>query len=284
MQIEHFFDPISSTMTYLVFDKSAGDAVVIDPVMDFDANQWQIGHLSFNKICNVIEENKLNIRFVMETHVHADHMSGATLFRDKFGCEILIHEAVSEVQKNFQDVFHLDNFLPDGSQFDRLLKDGDVVDAGAFNIQCIYTPGHTPACVSYLAGECLFTGDALFHPSFGTGRCDFPGGDAAQSYKSIKKLYELPNETKIYVGHAYPSKGMEPDYRSTIGESKKSNKWLTADTKQDEFIERRTKRDKELPLPNLLYQALQININAGSLPGADSDGARYLKMPLFGGS
>lgn len=281
MNIQHFFDPVSSTLTYLIWDADTKDAVVIDPVLDFNGNRWEIDRTSFYEIQTFIRTNDLTIHHVMETHVHADHMTGAQLFKNEFDCKVLIHEAVVDVQRTFQAIFNLNDFQCDGSDFDGLLKDRDVIEAGSIRFECIHTPGHTPACVSYLCEDMLFTGDALFHPSFGTGRCDFPGGNATQSYDSIKRLYQLPDETRIFVGHAYPPKGKDPEYASTIGESKSSNKWLTADTPREEFVVRRTKRDAELPLPNLLYQALQINIKAGKLPDTDSEGSRFLKMPLF---
>ena len=218
-----------------------------------------------------------------KTHAHADHLSSSQIYKEDFPeVKVAVGENIREVQETFKGIYNLGNLAVDGSQFDQLLKEGEVIEAGTIKFKVINTPGHTPACVSYLVDDALFTGDAIFMPDYGTGRCDFPGGDAKQLYNSIsRKLYELPDSTRVFVGHDYLPNGRELKYESTIGEQKASNIHLTGDTTEEQFVEMREGRDKTLKAPRLLFPSIQVNVQAGSLPDEESNGMSYLKIPLF---
>ena len=283
MQIESFYDPRTYTLTYVVFSPDTGDAVVIDPVLDFDPLAVSLYTESVDEVIRFIDARSLKLHFVLETHAHADHVSASQRLRDRYGCPIVIGEAITVVQSTFKGVFNAD-FQTDGSQFDRLVKDGEVIDAGAFKIEVIATPGHTPACVSYKVNDAVFTGDALFMPDFGTGRCDFPNGSADDLYDSIQKLYALPDETRLFVGHDYQPGGRPVAYETTVGRSKAANIQLKGTTSKEDFVRFRTERDKTLRPPVLLFPSVQVNVDAGRLPAPESNGRSYLKLPvgLFG--
>lgn len=284
MQIKTFFDPKTSTLTYVVYDEDTRDAVVIDPVLDFDPIASKTSLDSVNEVSAFIEAQGLKLNYVLETHAHADHLSGAQVLKRRFGAQVAIGEKITEVQETFKEVLDLgDDFAADGSQFDRLLEDEEILEAGSLRIRVIYTPGHTPACVSYLIGDALFTGDALFIEDQGTGRTDFPRGSAEALYVSVhERLYDLPDETRVFVGHDYQPGGRELRYETTIGASKARNVQLPAALTREAFVERRTSRDRELAAPRLLYPSLQVNIRAGHLPGGEA-GPRFLKIPLNAG-
>lgn len=281
MKIKTFFDPRTYTLTYVVYDEATKDAVVIDPVLDFDPLTSTTSLDSVNEVSAFIEEKGLRLHYVLETHAHADHLTGAQALKRRFGAKVAIGKEITEVQKTFRDVFDLGpDFPTDGSQFDRLLDDGEVVQAGSLAIRVIFTPGHTPACSSYLIGDALFTGDALFVEDQGTGRTDFPKGSSDALYVSIHdRLYELPDETRVFAGHDYQPGGRELRYETTIGASKARNVQLPASLSREEFVERRESRNRELAAPRLLYPSLQVNIQAGLLPGGE-EGPRFLKIPL----
>ncbi len=282
MEIRALFDPATYTLTYLVWDPHSKDAVVIDPVLDYDPLAAQIGHESVEQLAAIVDGEGLRLRLVIETHAHADHLSASQVLRQRYTVPIAIGERITEVQQTFKPVFDLgEQFATDGSQFDRLLKDGELVEAGTLEIRVIATPGHTPACVSLLIGDALFTGDALFMDDYGTGRCDFPRGSAAELYRSIHaKLYTLPDATRVFVGHDYQPGGRELGWETTIGKSKANNPQLRAETSEAEFVEFRQARDRTLAPPRLLFQSVQVNIDAGRLPDAHANGRRYLKLPL----
>lgn len=282
MKIEVFYDKTTFTLTYLIFDEATKDAIVIDPVLDYDQYAGKLSHTSFEKVHQFIQEKKLNLQYVLETHAHADHLSSSQIFKDHYpNVKIGIGEHIKVVQETFKGVFNLVELNISGEQFDHLFKDGEVLKIGPFEIKVINTPGHTPACVSYLIEDHLFTGDALFMPDFGTGRCDFPKGCAEDLYHSIhEKLYELPDETKVYVGHDYQPGGRELMYQTTIGESKKSNIQLKAETSREDFVSFRKARDATLSAPKLLLPSIQVNIDAGKLPKAEKNGVSYIKLPL----
>lgn len=230
-----------------------------------------------------VRQNGLNVQFILDTHAHADHLSGAAKLQRHFNhAPIAIGSAITEVQKVFKEIYHLpDNFPTDGRQFDRLLKDGDILTAGALSIRVYSTPGHTPACSSYLIGDALFTGDALFMPDYGTGRCDFPAGSAESLYTSVHdKLYALPEETRVFVGHDYQPNGRELAYESTIGEEKRSNIHIRSETSREEYVTFRKEKDRGLAAPRLLLPSIQVNINGGHLPEAEENGVSYLKIPV----
>jgi glyoxylase-like metal-dependent hydrolase (beta-lactamase superfamily II) len=283
MKVKEFFDKATSTLTYLIYDEQSKDCVVIDPVMDFDPASGVVQMTAYSTVKNYIQDMSLNPIYVLETHVHADHLTGAQLFKKDFPkIKIGISENISKVQKTFKEIFNLGNeFIPDGQQFDHLFKDGEVFHVGTMTIKVIATPGHTPACVSYLIDHFLFTGDTLFMPDSGTGRCDFPQGSAKELYHSIhEKLYPLSEELLIFVGHDYQPNGRELKFSTTLGDSKNNNIHLTQDTTQNDFILKRETRDKTLAAPRLLLPSLQINMTAGQFPPVENNGISYLKLPL----
>lgn len=280
MQIKAFYDDRTNTLTYVVF--SGADAVIIDPVLDYEPAASKIWTESVRQVIEFIKDNNLKPHYILETHPHADHLSGSRLLQRQYpDARIGVSSRITEVQKTFKKVFGLsEDFPEDGSQFDILLDDNQQFTAGNLSIKVVATPGHTPACVSYLIGDALFTGDALFMPDMGTGRCDFPGGSAMDLYQSIKHgIYSLPDTTRIFVGHDYQPGGRELDYETTIAEQKRSNKQLNGTTTLEEFLEFRIARDKTLSAPKLLFQSIQVNIDAGSIPKVES-GQRFLKIPL----
>lgn len=276
MKIQHFFDKRTDTLTYLVYDAATKDAVVIDPVLDYDPIGSKVWTDSVDAVVDVLESLGLELHFVLETHAHADHLSGARYIQQSFpSAKIAIGERIVDVQRVFKRVFDLpDEFPTDGSQFDRLLRDGEQLHAGSLAIDVLFTPGHTPACVTYKVEDALFTGDALFMPDMGTGRCDFPAGSAETLYDSITgRIYSQPDSTRIYVGHDYCPNGRPLAFETTVAEQKAANVRLRASTTREEFVEFRRKRDKELAAPRLLFQSVQVNVDAGSLP-------THFKIPL----
>lgn len=282
MEIRHFFDPRTWTLTYVVWDPQTLDALVIDPVTDFDPLRYRLSSESADEVSRFLAENKLKLAWILETHAHADHVSGAPILKERHGARVAIGAQITEVQQTFGHIFNLgSDFVPDGRQFDRLLSEGDVLEVGGLRVEVIHTPGHTPACVSYHIGDALFTGDALFMPDYGTGRCDFPKGSAEELYRSVAtKLYALPDDTRVFVGHDYMPNGRELRFQTTIGESKRSNKQLRADTSREDFVRFRSARDATLEPPKLLFPSVQLNINAGRAFTAESNGMQYLKYPL----
>ena len=282
MNIETFFDPVTFTLTHVVFDPKTCDAVVIDPVLDYDALSSRTSTASVARVETFLKEKKLNLHYVLETHAHADHISGAQYLKRRFDARVAIGAAIVDVQKVFSGVFDLGpGFSTDGSQFDRLLADGEEIAAGSLQIDVIATPGHTPACVTYRVGDAVFTGDALFIEDYGTGRCDFPSGSADALYTSVhERLYALPDATRVFVGHDYQPNGRTLRWETTIGTSKAANIQVRATTSRAEYVARRCERDAKLPAPRLLFPSIQVNIEAGRLPKPHANGARYLTVPL----
>jgi glyoxylase-like metal-dependent hydrolase (beta-lactamase superfamily II) len=282
MKIETFFDPETSTLTYVVFDPHTRDAVVIDPVLDYDPLSSSTSTASVERIEAYLREEDLRLRLVLETHAHADHWSGSQYLKRRFGARVAIGTRITEVQDVFADIFDMGpSFSPDGSQFDELLADGQRIHAGSLDIEVIATPGHTPACVTYKIGDAIFTGDALFIEDYGTGRCDFPRGSADALYTSVhERLYTLPDATRVFVGHDYQPNGRPMRSQTTIGRSKEANVQLRASTSREEFVKRRNERDAKLAAPRLLFPSVQVNINAGRLPEPRANGRRYLSIPL----
>lgn len=282
MEIIHFFDEDTFTLTYLVIDPKTRDTVIIDPVLDFDPPSGAVTQKSLEKLKDYISGRNLVVRAILETHAHADHLSSSQLLKELYPDAVIgIGEKIKVVQEVFKAHFNIDYLKTNGSQFDQLFSDFQEVSFGTIKMKAIPTPGHTPACMSYLFGDALFTGDALFMPDYGTGRCDFPKGSAKDLYHSVaKNLYSLPDETRVFVGHDYQPNGRELQFMTTIGESKKNNIQLKASTSEKEFIEFREKRDKTLKAPRLLLPSIQVNIDAGKLPPAEDNGVSYLKLPL----
>ena len=283
MNIKAFFDPRTFTLTYVVFDEATRDAVIIDPVHDFDPAGCGLWSESVDQVVTFVKAQNLKIHFILETHAHADHLSGSQLLKAHFpDAKLAIGHRITDVQELFKGVFDLpEGFATDGSQFDMLLDEGPVYQAGSLDFDVLFTPGHTPACTTFRFGDALFTGDTMFMPDFGTGRCDFPAGSAADLYDSItKKIYAMPDETRIFVGHDYQPGGRELAWETTVGESKAKNIQLPSGRSRADFIKWRTDRDMTLDAPKLLFQSVQVNVDAGRLPEAHENGIRYLKMPL----
>lgn len=282
-QIKEFFDKNTWTLTYVVWDEKTSDAIVIDPVMDYDPAASKTSEESAKAVIEFLRSKQLNLHFLLETHAHADHLSGSQIIKREFPkAKIAIGEKITKVQEIFKGVFGLpEDFKTDGSQFDRLLKDGEEFEAGSIKIKTLFTPGHTPACASYYIEGNVFVGDALFMPDYGTGRCDFPAGSAVELYHSVQgRLYELPADTKVYTGHDYMPNGRPLKFMATIAEEKKDNIQLKADTSLDDFVRFRTERDRTLAAPKLLLPSVQVNIDAGHLPEPAKNGKRYLRIPV----
>ncbi len=282
MRTHTFYDPQTYTLTYVVYDPDSRDAVVIDPVLDYDPQGSQTSLESIEKVSAFLTEQRLTLRHILETHAHADHLTGAQLLKRRFGAAVVIGNRITEVQVTFKNIFDLpDSFATDGSQFDRLLSDGQGLQSGTLQVGAIGTPGHTPACMTYQIGDALFTGDALFIEDYGTGRCDFPQGSANDLYHSVHdKLYSLPDTTRVFVGHDYQPGGRALRFETTIGASKAHNIQLRQDTTLEQFVQFRQTRDKTLAAPRLLFPSVQVNVDAGRLPRTQKNGVRYLQVPL----
>ena len=282
LDVKHFFDKETYTLTYIVFDNNTRDAVIIDPVLNYDQASSKTSTESIEEVKSFIESHKLVPHFILETHAHADHLTGAIDLKKSYkNLKVAVGKEITKVQSTFKEVFNIKDFNTNGVQFDVLLEENQVLEAGSIKIKTIHTPGHTPACSSYLIDNYLFTGDALFMPDYGTGRCDFPMGSAEDLYDSIhEKLYKLSDETKFFTGHDYQPNGRELRYESTIGESKKENIQLKESTTKEEFVKFRTERDATLSAPKLLLPSIQVNIDAGHLPKAEENGVSYIKIPV----
>jgi glyoxylase-like metal-dependent hydrolase (beta-lactamase superfamily II) len=280
MLIHPFFDARTWTLTYVVWDPTTRDAVIIDPVLDFDPANGRIWRESLDRVEAYLAAEGLTLRAIFETHAHADHLTGAQVLKEKYGAPVVIGKAITAVQEVFAPVFDL--AIPtDGSQFDTLLDDGDRYEAGALTVEALHTPGHTPACMSFKIGDVVFTGDALFMPDYGVGRCDFPAGSAEALYDSVHgKLYALPASTRVFVGHDYQPGGRAVAWETTIGASMEGNVHIKASTTKADFVAFRTARDATLAAPRLLFPSVQVNIDAGRLPAPHANGKRYLLTPL----
>ena len=279
--IQAFFDEPTNTVSYLVADPESRKAAVIDPVLDYDHKSGKASTKSADAILNAASERGLSIVWVLETHAHADHLSGAPYIKLKTGAPVAIGERIREVQKIFRPVFNAEDVSGDGSEFDHLFKDGEVFEIGGLKGEVIATPGHTPACISYRIGDAVFVGDTLFMPDYGTARADFPGGDARQLYRSIHKLLSLPEETRLFMCHDYKAPGRD-DYawETTVGEEKARNIHVGGGKSEDDYVAMREARDATLAAPNLLMPSIQVNMRAGKLPPAEANGVTYLKVPV----
>jgi len=282
LKLKHFYDEPTFTLTYLVYDEKSSDAVIIDPVLDYDPASSVTSTESIDKLMDFIGIHNLKPTLILETHAHADHLTGASELKKRIPeIKIGISNAITSVQKVFKKIYNNNELKTDGSQFELLLEDDQVLSVGSFDVRVIKTPGHTPACVSFLVEDMLFTGDALFMPDYGTGRCDFPEGCAKDLYHSIhEKLYKLPDSVRFFTGHDYQPGGRELRFESTIGESKLENIQLKESTSEKEYVEFRTTRDKTLNAPKLLLPSIQININGGVMPAREENGVSYLKIPV----
>ncbi len=280
MNIQHFYDAATYTLTYVVFDPATRDAVVIDPVLDFDPASGRTSTASIEQVEAFVRREGLRVHAVFETHAHADHLSGSQYLRTRFGARVAIGRRITEVQQTFRPIFG-NPMAVDGSQFDALLDDFARVQAGSLCIEVLPTPGHTPACVSLKIEDAVFTGDALFIEDYGTGRCDFPRGDAEALYHSVHEvLYALPDATRVFVGHDYQPNGRALRFETTIGAEKRANVQLSIETTREAFVSFRRTRDAGLAAPRLLFPSVQVNIDAGRLPASGPDGLRRLQIPL----
>lgn len=283
MEIKPFFDGRTFTMTYVVYDPQTRDAVIIDPVLDYDPAASKTWTESIDAVVAFVSQEGLTVHYLLETHAHADHLSGSQILKERYrGARVAIGARITEVQRVFKEVFDLPPDFPvDGSQFDQLLHEGQTYHAGSLSFDVLFTPGHTPADAAYLFGDAVFTGDTLFMPDYGTGRCDFPAGSAGQLYDSVvQKLYQLPPETRVFVGHDYQPGGRPVAWQSTIGEERRDNVHVRDGVGRDEFIRFRTSRDATLSAPKLLFQSVQVNVDAGRLPDARPNQIRYLRIPI----
>lgn len=279
-QLEAFFDKATSTFTYIVYE-GGGAAAIIDPVLDYDHKSGRTRTVSNDAVIAFVGEHRLTVHWILETHAHADHLSGAARLKAVLGGRIGIGQEIGTVQHTFKQLFNLEAELAvDGSQFDQLFADDEALTVGGLQGKVIAVPGHTPACVAYLFEDILFVGDTLFMPDVGSARCDFPGGDARTLYRSIRRLLTLPETTRIMVCHDYPPAGREPRWASSIAEQRAHNIHIHEGISEEAFVHMRTARDKTLEMPLLIIPAIQVNIRAGHLPPPESNGQSYLKIPV----
>ncbi len=276
-----WFDDATNTISYVVWDPATRRAAVIDPVLDYDPRTGRASHRSADLLLAFIEEQELTVDWILETHAHADHLSAAPYLKDRTGGLIGIGERITDVQRTFAPVFGLDDVVGDGSEFDRLFRDGEVFPLGDLEVEVLHTPGHTPACVSYRIGDTAFVGDTLFMPDYGTARADFPGSNARMLYRSIQKLLSLPADTRLYLCHDYKAPGRDHyAWETTVADEKTRNVHVGGGVDEDSFVAMREARDATLSAPTLLLPSLQVNIRAGRLPAPEANGRRYLKIPL----
>jgi len=279
--VSAFFDEATFTVTYVVSDPDSPHAAIIDPVLDFDPASGRTSTSSADEVIAHVKDSGLSIDWILETHVHADHLSGAPYIKDALGGTTAIGANVSAVQETFKGVFNLKDLDADGSQFDHLFTDGESFEIGSLDAKAIATPGHTPACVTYVIGNTAYVGDTLFMPDFGSARTDFPGGSATQLYDSIRKILALPDATRLYMCHDYKAPGRDEfAWETTVAEQRAGNIHISDDVSRDDFVAMREGRDAQLGMPKLILPALQVNLRAGRLPDPEDNDIRYLKIPL----
>lgn len=281
MQIHHFFDQDTATFTYVVSDPKTSKCAVIDSVLDYDMNAGKTTTVSADKVIAYVKEQGFSVEWILETHAHADHLTASHYLREKLGGKIAIGEHIKEVLKFWVPLFNTahDTSL-DGSQFDHLFKDGETFAIGSIEVKVMHTPGHTPACVTYLMGDAAFVGDTIFMPYVGTARTDFPGGSAQTLYQSIQKLLSLPETTKIYTCHDYPPQGQPEGYVSTVADQKAKNSMVHDGVSEAEYVAARNAKDIGKAVPRLLLPSIQVNLRAGELGKAENNGIQYIKIPL----
>ena len=280
-EVSAFFDPSTSTLSYLVVDPASSCAAIVDPVWDYCAQSGRLEERSLDVIAQEVETRGLSVDWVLDTHPHADHLTGAARAKERLGGQTGIGRGLLDVQRSWKAVYNLGDELPiDGSHYDRLFDDGERFALGNLEIEALHTPGHTPACVTYLVGDAAFVGDTLFMPDFGTARCDFPGGDARILYRSIARILSLPAQTRLFTCHDYRPGGRPLAWESHVAGQRAENLHVRDGVSEDDFVALRNSRDENLNLPELLLPALQVNIRGGRLPAAEDDGHHYLKIPL----
>lgn len=281
-QVKAFFDEETNTVTYVVTDGTSSSCAIIDPVLDYDMAAGRTSTASADRVIEFIRANDLEVDWILETHAHADHLSAAAYLKSKMGGKTGTGRFITRVQATFKDIFKLgDDFIPNGEQFDRLFDDEEMLELGTTHIRVIHTPGHTPSCVTFVIGDAAFVGDTLFMPDYGTARADFPGGDAAELYRSIQRIFELPPETRLFLCHDYKAPGRDEfDWESTVREQRASNIHIHDGINERDYVEFRRQRDSELGMPKLILPSIQVNIRAGEMPPPDDSGTVFLKIPV----
>ena len=280
-QIHGIFDPDTWTVTYIVHDGQGSPCAVIDSVLDYDPKSGRTRHRTADRVVEYVRSNDLNLEWILETHAHADHLSGAAYLKSQLGGKTGIGDQITTVQKVFKGIFNLETeFKTDGSQFDHLFRDGDEFRFGRLTGKILFVPGHTPACVAYQFGDAVLVGDTLFMPDVGTARCDFPGGDAKTLYTSIQRILSMPSDTRLFMCHDYPPNDRPVAFQSTVGEERAQNIHIHDGVTQEQFVEMRNTRDASLEMPVLILPAIQINIRAGEMPPKEDNGVAYAKIPL----
>lgn len=279
-RIESFFDPTTFTVTHVVADPASARAAIIDSVLDYDPSSGRTTHDSADAVIAYVRAEGLQVDWLLETHAHADHLSGAPYLQRELGGKIAIGAHIRAVQKVFKGIFNATDLDTSAVDFDHLFEDGERFAIGALEVEVLHTPGHTPACLSYIIGDDIFVGDTLFMPDYGSARCDFPGGDAANLYRSIRKLLSRPAHTRLHLCHDYPPDSRAPQWVSTVGEQRAHNIHVHDGISEAEFVAMRTARDQTLAMPTLILPSVQVNIRAGKLPPAEDNGVHYLKIPV----
>jgi glyoxylase-like metal-dependent hydrolase (beta-lactamase superfamily II) len=275
-----YYDEPTGTVTYLVVDPGSSHAAIIDPILDYDEKAGRISTTSADALLADIHKRSLKIDWILDTHPHADHLTALSYLKDKLGAPIAIGEKVVGVQKLWRGIYNIPDFPIDGKQWDRLFSDGDMFEVGNLDAGVIYSPGHTLASITYVIGDAVFMHDTLFQPDSGSARCDFPGADAAELYRSISAILAMPDDTRLFTGHDYRPGGRPAQWQSTVAEQKRDNIHFKSSPSCEEFVKMREARDRTLAMPKQILHALQINLRAGHLPAAENDGRHYLKIPV----
>lgn len=280
--VQAFFDEATFTVSYVVSDPATDYCVIIDSVLDYDHASGRTATDSADAIIEYIKKHELSVNLILETHVHADHLSAAPYLKSALGGKVAIGDNVTTIQNTFGKLLNADpQFARDGSQFDLLIKEGDKLEFGNMAVEILHTPGHTPACVTYVIGDAAFVGDTLFMPDYGTARCDFPGGDAATLYSSIQKIFALPDSTRLFMCHDYKAPGRDTyQWETSVAEQKLKNVHIHQGISEEAFCNMRTEKDATLAMPRLIWPSVQINMRAGNLPPAEENGTRYIKTPI----
>jgi glyoxylase-like metal-dependent hydrolase (beta-lactamase superfamily II) len=279
-QVNAFFERRTCSIQYVVSDPSTHHCALIDPVLDYDEKSGSVATASADVLLDYVREHDLTVEWILDTHPHADHFSAAGYLKERTGAKTAIGERVVDVQQLWKKIYNLANFNTDGSQWDRLMADGDIFQIGALDVEVLFSPGHTLASITYVVGDAAFIHDTLLMPDFGTARCDFPGGDARTMWRTIQRILSLPNDTRLFVGHDYMPGGRAPAWESTVASQKAQNVHLLQARSEDDYASLRQARDAKLPMPKLILPALQVNMAGGRLPAPECNGVRYLKIPL----
>lgn len=280
-RVHGIFDPATWTVTYVVYEKEGSACAIIDSVLDYDPKSGRTSTESADKVIRFVKDHSLKVEWIIETHAHADHLTAAPYLKQQLGGQTLIGDHITTVQSVFKGIFNLEpEFKQDGSQFDRLVGDGETFQIGRLTATAMFVPGHTPACMAYQVGDAVFVGDTMFMPDVGTARCDFPGGDAKALYLSIRKILSLPPETRLFMCHDYPPDDRPIDFECTVAEQRARNIHVHDGISQEQFVEMRTKRDATLAMPHLILPAVQVNIRAGDMPPKENNGVSYMKIPI----